>query len=263
MCDFFSFVSDGKGNYYYCDWETRKKITSGELKQYDPDSHTSIAHLSGFNAKQEDKLNKYEYNPFTKKLRVDQINTKDDSKDAEGWVRNLDFNLVCPLLIFKEVINPLSVPPNEVVGEDINNLKEWASIGASIKDSVRGSVKASVGASLWDSVWASVKASVGASLWVSVWASIWASLWDSIWDSVWASLWDSIEDSAWASVRGSVRGSVGVYVSSFFNIKYNFNRDCLLKLYERGFVPSYDGTTWRLHSGPTAEIIYEEELKNV
>jgi hypothetical protein len=88
-----------------------------------------------------------------------------------------------------------------VIEEDINNLKEWASIGSSTKN--------------------------------------------SIWDSIWVSVGDSIKDS------------VGVYVTSFFNIEYNFNRDCLLKLYARGFVPSYDGTTWRLHSGTKAEIVYE------
>ena len=87
--------------------------------------------------------------------------------------------------------------------------------------SVRASVRASVGDSVWDSVWDSVRASVR------------ASVWDSVWDSVWA------------------------YTSSFFNIEYKHDYSCLIALWHRGFVPSFDGTTWRLHSGENAKIVYE------
>jgi len=30
-------------------------------------------------------------------------------------------------------------------------------------------------------------------------------------------------------------------------------------LWRRGLVPSYDGQTWRLHSGAKAEIVWEEK----
>ena len=30
MCSFFSFCSNGKGQYYYFDWITRKKIIDGD-----------------------------------------------------------------------------------------------------------------------------------------------------------------------------------------------------------------------------------------
>ena len=64
----------------------------------------------------------------------------------------------------------------------------------------------------------------------------WASVWDSVWDSV--------------------RASVGAYTGSFFVIpnwkyvkhpkgKYPF--EPCVKLWEQGLVPSFDGTTWRLH----------------
>jgi hypothetical protein len=242
MCKFFSFLSDGRGSYYYCDWETRKKITSGELKTYGTDSHTSIAHLSGFSAEQEDGLNKYEYNPFTKEFTIDQINTKDDSKDAEGWVRSLDFSLVCPLVTFKEMINPLSIAPNTVEKGDIDNLKKWASIRASIVRSGT-SIRAD-----WVSIWASVVPSIGSLIWASIRGSIRVSVWVPVRDSIGDSIGTSIGDSVWDSVRA--------YITSFFNIDLG-NFDCLLKLYDRGFVPSYDGTTWRLHSGTKAQAVYE------
>jgi len=78
-----------------------------------------------------------------------------------------------------------------------------------------------------------------------------ASVGDSVWDSVWASVW--------------------AYTSSLFpNIKkwkyidhkegYNPYQPCI-DLWKRGFVPSYDGETWRLHAGEKAKIVYELEVK--
>jgi hypothetical protein len=85
---------------------------------------------------------------------------------------------------------------------------------------------------------ASVRASVGASVRASVRASVW--------DSVWASVRDSVWDSVWA------------YQGSLFNIwgtEYKFQP--AVDLWKRGFVASFDGTTWRLHSGKKAEIVWE------
>ena len=31
----------------------------------------------------------------------------------------------------------------------------------------------------------------------------------------------------------------------------------MLRLWYGGYVPSYDGTTWRLHAGPKAKIVHE------
>ena len=79
MCQFFSLVSDGKGKIMYFDWELRKKCLDNVL-DYLPDSHTSIADYFGYRGKEEDILNKYEYNPLTKILTVDQLNTKNDKE---------------------------------------------------------------------------------------------------------------------------------------------------------------------------------------
>ena len=81
------------------------------------------------------------------------------------------------------------------------------------------------------------------------WASVGASVGASVWASVWVSVGDSVRDSVW--------DSVGAYTSSFFDIKYEYDFSSCVKLWEQGFVPSFDGKTWRLHSGKKAEIVYE------
>jgi hypothetical protein len=81
--------------------------------------------------------------------------------------------------------------------------------------------------------------------------------------------WDSVCDSVWDSVWDSVRDSVRAYVGSFFNLprkswKYTekiktkgYPFQCLVDLWEKGLVPSFDGKTWRLHTGKDAKIVYE------
>ncbi len=102
MCKFFSFISNGHGNILYFDAKLRKKIIGG-YKNYEADSHTSIA--SHFEV-QEDKFNKYEFNPITKYFEIDQLNNKDDSKQMKKWVNNLDFKTIIPELNIKECFHP-------------------------------------------------------------------------------------------------------------------------------------------------------------
>jgi hypothetical protein len=110
----------------------------------------------------------------------------------------------------------------------------------------------------WDSVGASVGVSVG------------ASVGDSVWDSVGDSVWDSVGDSVWASVGASV----WAYTGSFFRIpvwkyvkhpKGKYPYQPLVTLWNTGLVPSFDGTTWRLHGGPKATVVFSiaaSDLKN-
>jgi hypothetical protein len=56
----------------------------------------------------------------------------------------------------------------------------------------------------------------------------------------------------WASVWDSVRA----YISSFFTIQYKHDLSSCVKLWEMGLVPSFDGKTWRLHSGEKAAVVY-------
>jgi hypothetical protein len=145
--------------------------------------------------------------------------------------------------------NPLQKTRKKVTKKEIELLKKWASVRASVGSSVWDPVRDSVWTSVGDS-WASVGRD-------SVWASVEDSVWtDSVWGSVWASVWDSVKDS------------VGAYISSLFpNIKQwkyithengkNPFQPCI-DLWNKNLVPSYGGKTWRLHTGPKAKIIWEE-----
>ena len=227
MCNFFSFVTDPinhPAEYYYFDWEYRK----AHMEEDGADSHS---HICARFKLDEDVCNKYEFNPLTKAFTVDQINSnRDDSEAAEKWVNRLDFKTIVEPLIIKPIVNPFELPAVErVTDEQIDWLKSWASVMASA----------------WASIEASIEASVG------------ASVGDAVGNSVWDSVWTSVSDSVWASVRASVRASVTAYISSFFDIDYKFDFSSAVKLWEAGLVPSFDGTTWRLHTGKDAKIIYE------
>ena len=237
MCKFFSFVTEPEnhgGQRFYFDWEYRK----AHLADDNHDSHSVICRVHGLD---EDKCNKYEYNPFPGVFTEDGIHSPvNDRVQAEEWVRTLDFKRVVEPLIVKPIFNPLSTTA-DVTSEHIALLKKWASVRASVWESVwasvRASVRASVGDSVGDSVWASVRASVG------------DSVWESVWDSVWASVWDSVRASVWESV--------GAYIGSFFDIPYKRDITPSNRLWESGLVASFDGKTWRLHTGPKAAIVYE------
>ena len=96
MCSFFSFLSNGQGKYFYLNAEQRKEVWA---KDENPDSHSYI--IKYFQEKEqlaigstvEDKFNKYEFVIDDKlkdfKFIKDQINTRDDSVEAEKWVRKL------------------------------------------------------------------------------------------------------------------------------------------------------------------------------
>ena len=244
MCDFFSFVTNSRGRQYFFDWPQRQAILKNKLASKrgqtitEADSHSQICDYYDLDC---DKVNKYEYNPLTKVFTVDQINTKDRSIIEERWVREINFKAIVEPLIIKEIINPFEIKWKRETKKDIENLKKWSSVWVSACNSVRDSVRDSVGASACKSVWASVGYSVGY----------------------------SVRDS----VGYSVRDSVWAYISSFFDIKKwkhikhkpgeNPFQSCI-DLWHRGFVPSFDGKTWRLHTskGIVFEISNTKLLKD-
>ena len=250
MCQFLSVVSDGAGNMMYFDHNIRKQIMAGTLydskgnRIKETDSHSSIMAYNGIFGKDEDMYNKYEYNPLTKVFTADSINNKDDSEAVKAKCTELDFKTIVPELQIKEIINPRNIQHGDKVNDsEIALLEMWASVRASVRDLVWASVRASVRDSVRDLVWDSVRDLVWDSVRDLVWASVWASVRDSVWDSVWA------------------------YISAFFTIanwKYvdhapgkNPFQPCI-DLWNLGLVPSFDGTTWRLHQMcDGAKVIYE------
>ena len=233
MCDFFSFVTETEyhgGQRFYYNWQQRVEREHGDC-----DSHSIICRENGLD---EDKCNKYEYNFITGEFKVDQINSDvDDRVQVEEWVRALDHKNIIEPLIIKPFIHPFEIEAGEVTEQDIEDLKAWASVRASVRYSVRDSVL--------DSVLDSVRDSVR----------------DSVWASVWYSVRDSVRDSVRASVLASVWASVRAYISSFLDIEYEHDFTPAVRLWERGFVPSFDGTTWRLHACKDAKIVYEMKGK--
>jgi hypothetical protein len=231
MCQFFSFVTDPVNHpaEYYCfDWEYRKA-------NLDDDGVDSHSHICAHFALDEDRCNKYEFNPLTKAFKTDQINSeRDDSEAAENWANRQDFKTIVEPLIIKPIVNPFELPAVErVTDEQIDWLKSWAPVWNSVRNSVGNSVRNSVGNSVWDSGWNSVEDVV----WAPVWEVVWASVWDVDWDAVRVSVW--------------------AYFSSFFAIQYEPDFSPAVNLWEAGLVPSFDGTMWRLHSGTNADIVYE------
>ncbi len=158
-------------------------------------------------------------------------------------------------------INPLRLESNEVTMQDIEDLKKWDSVRASVWDSVRNLVRDSVRDSVRASVWDSVGDSVGASVRASVGDSVWDSVRDSVRDPVWASVGDSVWDSVWDSV-GAYIGSLFPSIKKWKYIKHakgEYPYQCCVDLWKRGFVPSFDGKSWRLHAGKDAKIVYTLE----
>ncbi|MCK9370565.1 hypothetical protein M0R04_11705, partial [Candidatus Dojkabacteria bacterium] len=140
-----SLVSTGDGKPLYFDAKIRKQIIAKKkvngASYESTDSHTSIADYFGHKGLDEDKLNKYEYDVWTKKIEIDHLGAKDDSKQIKDFCDNLDFTTIVPELRIKPIIHPFKdIQTLEVTKADIKLLKKWAS------------VRASVGASVWASV---------------------------------------------------------------------------------------------------------------
>jgi hypothetical protein len=92
MCQFFSFVTDIKGNRYYFNQEQRNTIC--KKLSYESDSHTSIADYYGFRSKEEDLLNKYEYDIIRQSLNKDTINFDEDCDVLLEWCKSLNYKKV-------------------------------------------------------------------------------------------------------------------------------------------------------------------------
>jgi len=273
MSKFFSFVSNGRGDFRYLNHVQRKQFLDGKIEIESPDSHTSILEYYNIIGKQQDKWNKYEYNFLTQKFRVDCINARDDQEKAEAWARKIKSKSIVPELIIKKIINPLfDYQKEDVTSHEKILLNKWAYILDSVRFSVKDSVWAYIGEAVWDFVRVFVKGFVGDSIGdfvrASIMASVWASVWDFVRPSVWDAVWNVNRPSLWAFVVDSVVDFVGAYASSFFKIsewdlenKTQKENPFLpaVELWEAGLVPSFDGRTWRLH-GHKGKILYEKEF---
>jgi hypothetical protein len=200
---------------------------------------------------------------YEKIVLLEKVDKESLRKLALAWDSKVGYKLSEVL----SPINPLLVARPVGVSDDEKTLLEnwqavWYLAGLSVIDSVRQSVRQSVGDS--------VGQSVGDSVWQSVGQSVGDSVWQSVIDSVWHSVWLSVRDSAGQSVGHSVGQSVWAYMGSIFhNIKQwryassksgEYPYQAGVDLWQAGLVASFDGGTWRLHTGDKADIIYETKI---
>jgi hypothetical protein len=177
-------------------------------------------------------------------------------------------------------IDPLEIDRKKVTKEDIKLLEEWVLVRNSVwylvNNSVRNSVwrlvNNSVRNSVGDSVWNSVRDSVSASVGGLVGSSVWTSIEASVGNSVGKLVCYSIRHLVGTSVRNSVKDVMYAYISSFFDIKkwkyidHEEGKNPFqsgIDLWKRGFVPSFDGKTWRLHAGENAKVLWEGKIKDI
>jgi hypothetical protein len=160
--------------------------------------------------------------------------------------------------------NPLC-KKTKVTKKHIELLKQWSSIECAVWYYVTCSIE--------DSIGYLVKNCVKDSVWDYLGTFANNSFIASVKPSLIASVIYSMRASAVHSIKSSVRDSVGAYMSSLFpNIKKwegieheegvnPFQSG--IDLWNSNLVPSFDGTTWRLHSGKKAEVVFEITKKEL
>jgi hypothetical protein len=249
MCNFFSFVTcpDFQGRkYFYFGNEFRKVSLTSSSSGGEEDSHSTICKAFGLN---ENKCNKYEYNPIFGSFTKDQINSEiDDSIQAEEWVRKLDFKRVFEPLIIKEMLPPLN-GGGKLTKEVEGLFYEWIKKKVGFK-LIEHMIQSAVGLHFYNFlVDTSVKKNKrgNADFYSLVIREVRRSSinFNSISEYI-------INDSIW--------GFNNAYLSSFVDIKYPVDTSPAIKLWEMGFVVSFDGETWRLHQGKNAQIVKEKIL---
>jgi hypothetical protein len=95
MCKFFSCLSDGAGKVYFLNAEQRREARANRES---PDSHSFIAHKFGFDGRDEDMLNKYEYDFKTGELTVDSMPNKDDRGLVKAFIETLNEKELDPIM---------------------------------------------------------------------------------------------------------------------------------------------------------------------
>ena len=235
MCKSFSGIIDRKG-----------KVTW----KFDTDSHEELEKLyDGWKGEPEERtkvLARFEISPKNKDyLKPDEwvFKIDEDRKPAwwtekheknawsafKPWKKKFDSVLVC-----KPIVNPFKIEAPEITERHIALLKEWYSVGDSVRYSVSASVWASVRASVGDSVGDSVSASVGASVWAYVGSFF------------------KLKRKEWK------------HTEKIKSKGYPFQS--AVDLWNDGLVPSFDGKTWKLHGLKDGKVqilfkIGKEDLK--
>ena len=172
MCNFLSLVETDRHVFYLFTPEQRiahskKPLADKRGNAYKMDSHASICAFYGLD---EDKVNKYEWNPYTKKIAIDRQVFDVDEKHVQAYLDGIDWHPICG---------------------DIEGLRDFCARlreipffkrCGSLPDGVK-LFKTRVAA--WDAARASAR------------ASAWDAAWDAARDAAWAAASDAASDAAW------------------------------------------------------------------
>jgi hypothetical protein len=218
------------------------------------DAHSELARVGGYQDRKLGEFAKAEITPKNNDyLNPDEWVFRFDESPVPAWCGTHEKELCLAahkkwlkqmdkIIIPHSVVRPFKVtPPASIQPKHIRLLKKWASVVESVVDRVGDSVA--------DSVVESVVDRVGDSVADSVVESVGHSLWDSVVESVGPSVWDSV----WAYTGSFFRIPVWKYVKHH---KGKYPYQPLMALWKTGLVPSFDGTTWRLHGGPKAAVLF-------
>jgi hypothetical protein len=97
-------------------------------------------------------------------------------------------------------------------------------------------------------------------------------IWDDLSDKIRDRLEGQLAARSWNKVRDYLGDCLLAYIGGLFpNIKNRYGEKKLganpwrplLTLWYAGYVPSFDGKTWRLHAGKKAEVVFQFDKKEV
>jgi hypothetical protein len=133
MCKFFSLCSEPlSGKILFFDEKIRKALSKKNEHHYQYDSHTSIASYFGFPGEKEDKLNKYEYDIFQKKLVIDKRNSKDDFEKVQQFCNNYDFNKILKTSLFSLDLHSLTSAVGLILPKKIGGCLNLGSLTSAV-----------------------------------------------------------------------------------------------------------------------------------
>ena len=138
-------------------------------------------------------------------------------------------------------INPFEIDPPPITEEIIAKLRQWIQVHNTTLCYAAGKKYSAVDLSVWESLGESIHNLVLDAL-HNVGVNI---------------------DFYVTEVDNSVTDIIEAYVKvGLLLYKYKLcSIECGTDLWYQGLIPSYDGTTWRLHGGPKAEVLFEMEEK--
>jgi len=202
---------------------------------------------------------RYENIKFVREVSYDEIKELAFAKEKKlGYKLS---QIIFPINPFGMIKRTKGIPH----GQMHELLIKWSTIRISIWQAIEATIEATIGTSVWDTAWD------------SAWDSVGISIRNTVRDSIWNTAWDTARDSRWNTARAfidvSIWDSIGAYISSLFlqikTWKYiktepgrNPFQSCI-DLWNNGYVPSFDGKIWRLHTGEDANIVFELAEKDI